>query len=271
MSIELFGERDRAALRRAGLAAAETLAVVAARLRPGIRTSDIDRWVREDTARRGGTPSQLGYHGFPAAVCTSRNSVVCHGIPSAREVLEEGDILNVDVTTCLGGFHGDCSATFFIGEPSEEARRIVDIARRCREAGVSVVRPGARLGDIGAAIEELARREGCSVVREVGGHGIGRKMHAAPHVHHYGTRGTGLRLKAGMAFTIEPMINLGGRAIRTLADGWTIVTADGSLSAQFEHTVLVTESGCEVLTRGAASEGGHSLSRGAGALLDRDG
>ena len=256
MSIALLGMREVEAMRRAGEAAAATLAHVASRLRPGISTADIDRWVREDTARRGGTPSQLGYHGFPASVCTSRNHVVCHGIPRPTEILEPGDILNVDVTTLLGGFHGDTSATFFLGEPSPEARHVVDVARRCREAGIAVVRDGARLGDVGAAIEELARREGCTVVREVGGHGIGRAMHLPPHVHHFGRRGTGTRLRAGMAFTIEPMVNLGGAAIRTLDDGWTIVTADGSLSAQFEHTVLVTKTGCEVLTKGEASNGG---------------
>lgn len=248
MAIEIFGPREQALLRNAGRAAAETLGYVASRLEPGVTTAEIDRWVREDTARRGGTPSQLGYKGFPAAVCTSRNEVVCHGIPRGDVVLRPGDIVNVDVTTYLDGFHGDTSATFFIGEPSPEARRLVDVARRCREAGIAAVREGARLGDIGAAIEEIARRERCGVVRELGGHGIGRLMHAAPHVAHFGKRGTGLRLRAGMAFTIEPMINLGGREVRFLDDGWTVVTADGSLSAQFEHTVLVTRDGCEVLT-----------------------
>jgi methionyl aminopeptidase len=248
MSIEIFGPAQRALLRNAGRVAAETLAHVGARLAPGVTTADIDRWVREDTARRGGTPSQLGYKGFPAAVCTSRNEVVCHGIPRSSVVLGPGDIVNVDVTTGLDGFHGDTSATFFIGEPSPEARRLVDVARRCRDVGISVVRDGVRLGDIGAAIEELARREGCSVVHELGGHGIGRVMHAAPHVAHHGQRGTGIRLKAGMAITIEPMVNLGKRQVRFLDDGWTVVTADGSLSAQFEHTLLVTREGCEVLT-----------------------
>jgi methionyl aminopeptidase len=248
MSVEIFAPAEQDKLRRAGRVAAETLVAVGARLRPGITTAQIDAWVREDTARRGGRPSQLGYHGFPAAVCTSRNHVVCHGIPSPTEVLAEGDIVNVDVTTELDGFHGDCSKTFVIGEASAEARRLVEVARRCRDAGVAAVREGARLGDIGAAIDELARKEGCSVVVDYGGHGIGRKMHAAPHVAHVGRRGTGLRLRAGMAFTIEPMINLGRAAVRLLADEWTVVTADGALSAQFEHTVLVTTSGCEVLT-----------------------
>jgi methionyl aminopeptidase len=248
MAIVLFGPNDHPALRRAGKVAAETLAHVAARLAPGVTTADIDRWVREDTARRGGTPSQLGYMGFPAAVCTSRNHVVCHGIPRPDERLAPGDILNVDVTTCLDGFHGDTSATFFIGEPSPEARRLVETARACRDAGIAVVRDGARLGDIGAAIEELAHREGCSVVRQLGGHGIGRVMHAPPHVPHHGRRGTGIRMRTGMVFTIEPMINLGDKDVRVLDDRWTVVTADGSLSAQFEHTVLVTGDGCEVLT-----------------------
>lgn len=248
MGVEILNPRERQAMRRAGRVAAATLATIGAQLRPFVTTADIDRWVREDTERRGGRPSQLGYKGFPAAVCTSRNHVVCHGIPRPDEVLLPGDIVNVDVTTEVDGFHGDTSATFFIGEPSPEARHVVDVARRCRDAGIAVVRDGARLGDIGAAIEELARAEGCSVVREVGGHGIGRRMHLPPHVAHTGVRGAGLRLRAGMAITIEPMINLGGPGIRTLDDGWTIVTENGSLSAQFEHTVLVTRDGYEILT-----------------------
>jgi len=238
-------------LRAACRAAAETLAMVGARIAPGISTGQIDLWVRDDTKRRGGLPSQLGFHGFPAAVCTSRNSVVCHGIPRFDEVLEPGDIVNVDVTTKLEGFHGDTSATFIVGgwgAASPEAKHIVSVARRCRDAGIAVVREGARLGDIGAAIEALARREGCSVVTEFGGHGIGRRMHCDPHVDHTGIRGTGMRLPAGLTFTIEPMVNLGTSAIRTLKDGWTVVTADGKLSAQFEHTVIVTPDGADVLT-----------------------
>lgn len=255
MSVEIFGRVEHAALRRAGSVAAETLAFIGRRIAPGITTADIDRWVREDTAARGGKPSQLGYQGFPAAVCTSRNEVVCHGIPSPQTRLAPGDIVNVDVTTEIGGFHGDTSATFFIGEPSAEARHVVTVARRCRDAGIAAVRDGARLGDVGAAIDELARAEGCSVVRDYGGHGIGRVMHAPPHVAHTGARGTGMRLRAGMAFTIEPMVNLGAPEVRLLPDGWTVVTADGRLSAQFEHTVLVTRDGCEVLTARADDTG----------------
>ena len=248
MPIVLHGPREVDALRRAGRAAADTLVHIGARLTAGTPTSAIDGWVREHTAMLGGIPSQLGYHGFPAAVCTSRNDVVCHGVPRKQDVLRDGDIVNVDVTTHIGGFHGDTSATFFIGTPSREARHVVDVARRSRDAGIAVVRDGARLGDVGAAIAELAEREGCTVVRDYGGHGIGVKMHMEPHVPHFGVRGQGVRLRAGMVFTIEPMINLGGAAVRLEADGWTVRTADGSLSAQFEHTVLVTANGHEILT-----------------------
>jgi methionyl aminopeptidase len=248
MAIELYGPGELEKLRAAGRVAAQTLAFVGARLELGMSTGDIDRLVREDTARRGGKPSQLGYKGFPAAVCISRNQVVCHGIPSPRERLAPGDIVNVDITTELDGFHGDTSATFVIGQASSEALHVRATAERCLHAGIAEVRAGARLGDIGAAIEALAKRAGCSVVSDFGGHGIGRRMHMEPHIAHVGTRGAGLRLKAGMAFTIEPMVNLGGAEVRVLADDWTVVTADGSLSAQFEHTVFVTQNGCEVLT-----------------------
>jgi methionyl aminopeptidase len=223
-------------------------------LRPGVDSTQIDAWVREDTRRRGGRPSQLGYRpapdhaAFPGAVCVSIDDVVCHGVPSLRARLASGSIVNVDVTTEIGGFHGDTSQTFVIGEASAEARHVVDVARRCLDAGIRVVRPGARLGDIGAAIMEIADAEGCSVVRDFGGHGVGRAMHCEPHVPHHGRRGTGLRLKAGMVFTIEPMINLGSPEVMLDDDGWTVRTRDGSLSAQFEHSVLVTPEGFEILT-----------------------
>jgi len=255
MDIELLDSSQIERMRRAGRAAAATLAWVGAQLRAGMSTAEIDRLVREDTARRGGRPSQLGYEGFPAAVCTSRNHVVCHGIPSEREILRDGDIVNVDVTTELDGYHGDTSATFVIGAASDAARRLVEVARRCRDAGIAVVREGARLGDIGAAIEEVARSEGVSVVTAFGGHGIGRRMHLDPHVAHTGRRGRGLRLAAGMAITVEPMINLGGPDVRILDDGWTVVTADGSLSAQWEHTLVVTRTGCEITTVLCGGEG----------------
>lgn len=249
MAIELFGPDELPLLRAAGNAAASTLASIGAAIEPGMTTAAIDRMVRADTAARGGRPTQLGYHGFPAAVCTSVGHVVCHGIPSPECVLRDGDIVNVDVTTELDGFVGDTSRMFFVGEPSAEARHVVDVAERCLYAGIAEVRPGARLGDIGYAIQTLAESEGCSVVREYGGHGVGRTMHADPHVPHHGRRGRGLRIREGMVFTIEPMVNLGAPDVRLLEDAWTVVTRDGRLSAQFEHTILVTASGAEILTR----------------------
>ena len=236
------------AMRRVGRLAARTLALIGSKLTAGISTGDIDRWVREDTARHGAKPSQLGYHGFPAAVCTSRNEVVCHGIPRDDEQLEPGDIINVDITSELNGWHGDTSATFFIGEPSAEAKHLVETTRRALELGIAQVKPGAHLGDLGAAIEEHARKHGCGVVTDFGGHGIGRKMHLPPHVSHVGERGEGLVLREGMTFTIEPMLTLGAPRTRVLEDGWTCVTVDGKWAAQFEHTVLVTRRGHEVLT-----------------------
>jgi len=248
--IEIFGQRDIDSLRLAGKSAARTLAYIGSRIKAGVSTSDIDSWVKEHTKKEGGTPSQLGYKGFPASVCTSINHVVCHGIPSKKDVLKPGDIINTDVTTNLNGFHGDTSATWCIGEVSEEARHVVDVALRCRDVGISVVREGARLGDIGAAIQELAKQEGCSVVYKFGGHGIGRQMHMEPSIPHgQGKKGEGMRLKAGMVFTVEPMINLGTPEVKELEDKWTIVTEDGKLSAQFEHTVLVTRDGYEILTQ----------------------
>lgn len=246
--IQLYRGDQISKLRRAGQAAAQTLDYVCSRLEAGITTGEIDVWVRQDTAQRGGKPSQLGFHGFPKAVCTSRNHVVCHGIPNPEERLLLGDIINVDVTTELDGFHGDTSRTVCIGPVSPEASHVVETARRCRDAGIAAVRDGARLGDIGAAIVELARREGCSVVRDLCGHGIGRRMHEDPKVPHVGRAGTGMRLREGMVITVEPMINLGGSEVVFHEDGWTVTTADGSLSAQFEHTLLVTKDGCEILT-----------------------
>jgi methionyl aminopeptidase len=236
------------AMRRVCRLAARTLTLVGARLAPGVSTADIDRWVREDTARHGARPSQLGYHGFPAAVCTSRNEVVCHGIPREAERLHDGDIINVDVTHELHGWHGDTSATFCIGAVSREARRLVETTRRALDAGVAAVRPGAHLGDVGYAISTLAHEAGCQVVTDWGGHGIGRQMHLPPHVSHVGNAGEGLTLREGMLFTIEPMLTLGSPETRVLEDGWTVVTRDGGWSAQFEHTVLVTRRGVEVLT-----------------------
>jgi methionyl aminopeptidase len=251
MSIPILTVAEVEKMRRAGRAARSTLREVGGRLAPGVSTRDIDRWVRADTERLGGRPSQLGYHGFPASVCTSRNEIVCHGIPRDEDRLADGDIVNVDVTTELDGYHGDTSITFVVGDATPEARHVVRVAEAAMHAGIAVVRDGVRLGDVGAAIEAVARREGCSVVRDFGGHGIGRAMHGPPHVHHFGTPGTGLRLKAGMCITIEPMVNLGASAVTVDRDGWTVRTLDGRWSAQFEHTVVVTKRGAEILTADA--------------------
>lgn len=248
MAIMVHDAATIARMREAGRAAAATLAEVGGRLRTGMSTAEIDAIVREDTARRGAKPSQLGYKGFPAAVCTSRNEVVCHGIPSRSVLLREGDIVNVDVTSELDGVHGDCSITFMIGQVRPQVAHLVETTRRCRDLGIETAGPGVRLGDIGTAIEELARREGFEVVREFGGHGIGRRMHMPPHVPHHGPAGQGPRLRPGMALTIEPMLTFGRPGIEVLADGWTAVTSDGSWSAQFEHTIVITEHGAEVLT-----------------------
>jgi len=247
MSVELKSHREIEALRVAGKMAAETLLLVGQKLRPGMTTDDIDRIVHEDTIRRGARPAPLNYKGFPKSVCTSVNHVVCHGIPGGQ-LLRDGDIVNVDVTTFAEGMHGDTSATFYVGTPSEEAKRVTEVARRCLELGLSVVKDGARLGDIGAIIQEYAEGQGMGVVREYTGHGTGRRFHEPPEIRHYGKRGAGARMKAGMVFTIEPMINLGSHEVEMLDDGWTVVTRDRSLSAQFEHTILVTKAGCEIFT-----------------------
>jgi methionyl aminopeptidase len=248
--IEIMSSRDLERMRAACQLAADTLVMVGEHLRPGMTTDEINTLVHEYTLAHGARPSPLGYHGFPKSVCTSVNEVVCHGIPGPR-VLNAGDIINVDVTSYLpakDGFHGDTSATFYVGEPSEAAKKVVEVSREALEVGIAQVKDGARLGDIGAAIQEFAEAQGCSVVRDYVGHGIGREFHTAPQVAHVGTRGAGKRIKAGMVFTIEPMINVGSYECEVLEDKWTVLTADRSLSAQFEHTIVVTQSGCEVLT-----------------------
>ena len=249
MTIELKSMKEIEAIRVSSQMAAETLLLVGEKLRPGMTTEEIDAIVHADTVERGAYPSPLNYKGFPKSVCTSVNDVVCHGIPSPQ-VLASGDIINVDVTTFYKGFHGDTSATFYIGTPSAEARHVVETCRRALDLGIAEVRDGARLGDIGAAIQEFVESEGCSVVRDFVGHGIGRRFHEPPQVKHYGKRGSGDRLRTGMVFTIEPMVNLGRFEVEVDAhDKWTVRTVDGSLSAQFEHTIVVTRTGCEVLTQ----------------------
>ncbi len=245
--VHLKSREEIEQMRPACQAAAATLDLVAKEIRPGITTDAINTLVHEDTIRRGGTPAPLDYHGFPKSVCTSVNHVVCHGIPGDR-VLRDGDIVNVDVTTIIDGWHGDTSRTFFVGTPRAKASKVVRVAARALEIGIAAVRPGATLGDIGHAIQSYAEREGCSVVREYCGHGIGRNFHEEPQVLHYGRPGEGMTLQVGMVFTIEPMVNLGKAAVKLLKDKWTVVTRDKSLSAQFEHTLAITEEGVEILT-----------------------
>jgi methionyl aminopeptidase len=249
MSLEILSAREQARMRRAGRVAAEVLAAIGERIRPGVSTLEIDQWARAEIVARGARSSQLGYCGFPAAVCTSRNEVVCHGIPSPGELLRDGDIVNVDVTVEVDGYHGDTSDTFTVGSTSHPARDLIAAVHAARDAAIREIRPGARLGDLGAVIEALAASRGYSVVREYGGHGIGRAMHQPPHIAHGGPAGRGARLRAGMAITIEPMLNLGRPEVWVQGDGWRVVTRDGSWSAQAEHTILVTEDGAEVLTR----------------------
>jgi len=216
-------------------------------IRPGITTDDINSLVHEFTIKNGAIPAPLNYRGFPKSVCVSVNEVVCHGIPDKR-LLKDGDIVNVDVTPVFNGYYADANQTFFVGSPSSEARKIVRVARESLRVGRSMVRPGNTIGDIGWAIQKYAEGEGCSVVREFVGHGVGFEFHEPPEVPHYGLKGKGIGLVPGMVFTVEPMINLGRRNILTLEDKWTVVTADGSLSAQFEQTLVVTENGYESLT-----------------------
>lgn len=252
--ITVHSPKEISQMRRACRMAADLLVEVGGIIRPGLTTDEIDRFVHQWTLEQGAIPAPLNYRGFPRSVCTSVNEVVCHGIPGNR-VLVDGDIINVDVTPIFprrNGFHGDSSITYYVGEPSPLARHVVEVARESLEIGIAQVRPGAYIGDIGAAIQDYAEAKGCSVVREYTGHGIGRVFHSEPSVPHYRSRDRGPRLRKGMTFTIEPMINLGGTDIEHLDDGWTVLTKDGSLSAQFEHTVVVTDEGCEVLTRRSA-------------------
>ena len=231
--------------------AAKTLELISEHIGPGVTTEALDQLADTFIRDHGAYPSPLNYRGFPKSICTSINEVVCHGIPEAR-VLKNGDIVNVDITCTLpadNGYFGDTSVTFYIGDPNPSAIKVTEVARQALELGIATVRPGARIGDIGHAIQTFVEASGCSVVRDFVGHGIGREFHTEPSVPHYGQPGTGPLLKRGMIFTIEPMVNLGAYETKVLDDDWTAVTRDGSLSAQFEHTLLVTRSGVEVLTR----------------------
>lgn len=245
--IRLKEKSDVEAIKQAGRLVIDTLDLVEGEIKPGITTDLINMLVHEFTIRNGAVPAPLNYRGFPKSVCVSVNEVICHGIPDER-VLRDGDIVNVDVTSILNGYYADANKTFFVGTPGPQARKIVNVAHACLQIGISMAHPGNTIGDIGWAIQRYAEAEGCSVVREFLGHGTGFEFHEAPQVPHYGNKGDGVRLVPGMVFTIEPMINLGNKELLILDDGWTAVTKDGSLSAQFEQTVLVTEEGVESLT-----------------------
>ncbi|MDP4538882.1 type I methionyl aminopeptidase [Qipengyuania sp. DY56-A-20] len=249
-TIKLHGEEGFAGMRRAGQLAASILDEIAPMVQPGVSTAAIDDRVRELTLDGGAVPATMGYRGYAHSCCISINHVICHGIPSDK-LLKEGDIVNIDVTPLLDGWHGDTSRMYFVGEPPLKARRLVEVTYECLMLGIAAAQPGARLGDVGAAIEAHARQYRYGVVREFCGHGLGRLFHDAPEVIHAAKAGTGPELKPGMFFTIEPMINLGRPHAKLLNDGWTAVTRDKSLSAQFEHSLGITETGNEIFTQSA--------------------
>ena len=234
-------------IRQSSRLTCDILDMLKGRITAGITTDDINRWVHEYTLDHGAIPAPLNYKGFPKSVCTTLNDGICHGIPDGT-VLREGDILNVDVTSILDGYYGDSSRMFLIGQVSDQARKLVEMARQCLDLGIEQVKPGCALGDIGHVIQQHAESHGYSVVRDYIGHGTGVHFHEPPQVRHFGQPGTGIRLSPNMTFTIEPMINVGRYQVRVLEDKWTVVTADASLSAQWEHTVLVTQNGVEILT-----------------------
>ena len=236
-------------MRQVGALAAAQLEMIEPFIRPGVSTGELNRICHDYTITvQDAVPAPLNYRGFPKSICTSVNHVVCHGIPSDDKILKDGDIINVDVTLIKDGFHGDTSKTFIVGTPSVRAKRLVEVCQESLYRGIRAVKPGARLGDIGYAIQSFAEKQRFSVVREYCGHGIGRTFHDEPQVLHYGRPGTGIELTPGMTFTIEPMLNAGRAAVKLLPDQWTVVTKDHQLTAQWEHTIAVTETGYEILT-----------------------
>ena len=248
MSVTIKNPEEIEKMRVAGRLAADVLEMIGPHVQAGVTTDELDRICHDYIVNeQQAIPAPLNYRGFPRSICTSVNHVICHGIPGNKK-LKNGDIVNIDVTVIKDGFHGDTSKMFFVGTPSVQARRVTEIAHAALWIGIDMVKPGVRLGDIGHAIQAYAEGHHCSIVREYCGHGIGREFHEEPQVLHYGKPGTGLELKPGMTFTIEPMVNAGKRHTKLLPDGWTVVTKDHSLSAQWEHTILVTETGHEVLT-----------------------
>lgn len=246
--ITIHQPQDFEGMRKAGHLAAETLDIIAPHIQPGISTGELDRICHDHILKNGAIPSPLNYRGFPKSICTSINHVVCHGIPGEK-TLGDGDIINIDVTVTLDGWFGDTSRMFTVGKASVKAKRLIDITYQAMWKGIEAVKPGASTGDIGHAIQKFAEKNHCSVVRDFCGHGLGRVFHDAPNIMHFGHPGDGPELKEGMFFTIEPMINLGNYDVKILADGWTAVTKDRSLSAQFEHSIAVTKDGYEVFTQ----------------------
>jgi len=254
MTVSVKTPEEIERMRQAGRLAAKVLEMIVPYVQPGVTTGELDQICHHHIVdKQGAIPAPLDYHGFPKSICTSVNHQVCHGIPGERR-LKNGDIVNIDVTVIKDEYHGDTSRMFFVGEPSVLARRVTQVSHDCLLIGIEMVRPGACLGDIGHAIQRHAESNNCSIVREYCGHGIGRAFHEEPQVLHYGRPGTGTMLAPGMTFTIEPMVNAGRRHVKLLPDGWTVVTKDHSLSAQWEHTILVTDTGHEVLTRRSDEE-----------------
>jgi methionyl aminopeptidase len=255
MSVQIKTPEAIERMRTAGRLAADVLDMIEPHVQPGVTTDELDAICHDYITRvQKAIPAPLNYRGFPKSICTSVNHQVCHGIPGNKR-LKRGDIVNIDVTVIKDGYHGDTSKMFFVGEPSVLARRLANITREAMFRGIRAVRPGATLGDIGHTIQQFVESQGYSVVREYCGHGIGREFHEDPQVLHYGKPGEGLMLLPGMCFTVEPMVNAGKRFIKLLPDGWTVVTKDRSLSAQWEHTILVTEDGHEILTLRAEERG----------------
>ncbi|MBD2353840.1 type I methionyl aminopeptidase [Tolypothrix sp. FACHB-123] len=248
-TIVILSQREIEKMRRAGRLAAQLLKHLEAMVKPGVTTQQLNDEAERWTQAHGAKSAPLGYKGFPKSICTSVNEVICHGIPNPKQILKDGDIINIDVTPILDGYHGDTSRTFLVGNPSPKVKKLVEVTEECLRLGIAEVKPGAKIGDIGAAIQEYAEAQGFSVVRDFVGHGISNIFHTAPDIPHYGTRGKGKRLRPGMVFTIEPMINEGTWEVEVLSDKWTAVTRDRKLSAQFEHTIAVTEDGVEILTQ----------------------
>lgn len=246
--ISIKSSREIDLMRQTCSLASEVMEYIEPHIKIGVSTLELNDLCHQYIMEKGAYPSPLNYHGFPKSICTSLNEVICHGIPNKNDILRDGDILNIDITTYLNKFHGDTNKTFLIGNVSDEVKKLVEVTYQCMWEGIRQVKPGAHIGDIGAVIQEMAHDHGYSVVEEYCGHGIGREFHEEPQVVHVGKRGTGAEMKPGMTFTIEPMINLGQRHCRLLKDNWTVITKDGKQSAQFEHTILVTESGYDVLT-----------------------